>query len=201
MKKNASMAALVLAGGKSSRMGEDKALMTWEGKPMLQRVCQTAAVFCNSVYILSPWPERYHQLLEGNYELLLETNPGGGPLVALLQGLIMISTRLSVDWLWLLACDLPRLQTEKLQDWINQLSEVEQNSYAIVPQNQGRWEPLCGFYRLEVISPLENFIAQGGRSFQQWLCELPTTAIPVGKEEAAMLWNCNRPEDFRLVNG
>jgi len=191
--------ALVLAGGKSSRMGEDKALISIEGIPMLQKVCQTAAACCESVYILTPWPERYHKIVGDKYEFLVELNPGNGPLVAFFQGLWEIKSRQQVEWCWLLACDLPCLDKEKVLFWINQLCQVENRFLAIVPQNQGRWEPLCGFYSVEVLSSLENFIEQGGRSFQKWLSEIDTVALPVEGEEGKMLLNCNTPEDLKLV--
>ena len=188
--------ALVLAGGKSSRMGKDKALIPWQGIPILERVCQTAESCCQQVYILTPWPERYQPLLREDYQYLEESNPGLGPLVALAQGLTQITSDRSVDWVLLLACDLPQLETEILQTWINQLSQVPSETLALVPRQREGWEPLCGFYRPAVSTSLQNFINQGGRSFQTWLSDLPAQSLSVGEQAAEMLWNCNTPEDL-----
>ncbi|NEP02859.1 MAG: molybdenum cofactor guanylyltransferase [Symploca sp. SIO2E9] len=197
---SSSLTALVLAGGKSSRMGSDKALIPWEGIPMLTRVTQTAAACCQQVYIITPWPSRYLAVVNECYQFLEESNPGQGPLVALAQGFSQIASKSPPNWIWLLACDLPCLQTKLVQTWISQLSELAPETLALVPQQKGRWEPLCGFYRLGVQQNLQNFIQQGGRSFQVWLSQLPAKPLPVGILEAKMLWNCNTPEDLNYRN-
>lgn len=174
-------------------MGQDKALISWQGVPLLQRVCQAAAVCCSEIYLLTPWPHRYQNLLIGNYFWLQETQPGQGPLVALAQGLEQIPAA----WILLLACDLPQLQAPLLQAWASQLPQTPLTTLAVVPYQPGGWEPLCGFYRREALPELEQFIHQGGRSFQQWLSQMPVQPLPVGPEAAPMFWNCNTPADLQ----
>jgi len=106
------------------------------------------------------------------------------------------SAHCSNPWIWLLACDLPRLEKAILQQWIAQLDKVPPHILAVVPRQEERWEPLCGFYRLEAIANLTEFIEGGGRSFQSWLADLPVRPLAVGKTEAEMLWNCNSREDL-----
>ncbi len=182
--------ALVLAGGNSSRMGTDKALLHWQGIPLLERVCQAAAQSCSRVYVLTPWPQRYQLLLPEGCHILLESISGQGPLVALEQGLRQIST----TWLLLLACDLPLLNPTILQRWITLLPDEE--VMAVVPHHLGRWEPLCGFYHAQSHPDLRSFLKQGGRSFQAWLSTLTTQKIALDATATAMLWNCNSPEDL-----
>lgn len=188
--------ALILAGGKSSRMGRDKSLIQWEGKPIIERVCQSASTCCDRVYILTPWPERYRDILNGNYQYLPESDRGRGPLLAFAEGLNRIARDCHRGWLLLLACDLPRLETEILQNWASQLERLPAEVMALIPQQKTGWEPLCGFYRLEVESDLQNFIWQGGRSFQSWLTHLSVRPIYLDEKAAKMLWNCNSPEDL-----
>ncbi|NJK30419.1 MAG: molybdenum cofactor guanylyltransferase [Acaryochloris sp. SU_5_25] len=184
------ISALILAGGKSSRMGTDKALLCWQGVPLLARVCQVALQCCPRVYVLTPWPDRYQHLLPGSCQTLVEETPGEGPLVALGQGLRHIQT----PWVLLLACDLPLLNPRVLQRWFTVLEGCE--TMAAVPYQNGRWEALCGFYHRQGQPQLQSFLAQGGRSFQQWLPTLPTEKIAVDAEAASMLWNCNSPQDL-----
>jgi molybdenum cofactor guanylyltransferase len=188
---NDRVTAVILAGGKSSRMGMDKALLPWQGVPMLQRVYTVAQDCCARVEILTPWPDRYCELLP-NAIFQVEQKPGFGPLVALAQSLGQIES----SWLLLLACDLPQLDSVILQDWIEQLPAAD-NAMACVPYRTDRWEPLCGFYHVNALSSLQTFIADGGRSFQRWLNQIP--ALPLGVDDAiaAMLWNCNTPTDWR----
>ncbi|MBD2440032.1 molybdenum cofactor guanylyltransferase [Nostoc sp. FACHB-110] len=190
---SALLSAIVLAGGKSSRMGQDKALLTVEGVPLLQRVCQIAAACAETVFIVTPWPERYQHLTLPRCQFILEAPVNHGPLVGFAQGLAQVQT----DWVLLLACDLPKLQVEVLQGWVAQLDNVGEDAIAALAHHPKGWEPLCGFYRRQCLPQLLDFINQGGRSFQQWLKLHPIQFLSVPTEE--ILFNCNTPEDWALI--
>jgi len=190
--QSSSVASLILAGGKSSRMGEDKALLPWDGIPLLTRVCQVANECSQQVYILTPWPDKYHQIIPANCQFILESNPGQGPLVGLAQGI----GEISAEWVLLLACDLPLLQASILQNWIANLTQISPYIIAIVPHQEVGWEPMCAFYRHSALPYLQEFVQQGGRSFQNWLPFIPVQPITVSEESKYMLWNCNTPTDM-----
>ncbi|NJO43964.1 MAG: molybdenum cofactor guanylyltransferase [Cyanobacteria bacterium CRU_2_1] len=203
---NVSLSAIVLAGGQSSRMGRDKALVEVGGIPLLQRVCQVAQELAERVYVVTPWQERYQDWLDGGtvtldgaIEFVQEIYQSGeasyhGPLVGFAQGLIRVQT----DWVLLLACDLPQLNVEILRRWRGELSNVSEETIALLPQHpQGWWEPLCGFYRRRCSVTLEKFIQEGGRSFQRWLVEQSVQALPLS--DAQMLFNCNTPDDLKMA--
>ncbi|MBK1986054.1 molybdenum cofactor guanylyltransferase [Sphaerospermopsis aphanizomenoides BCCUSP55] len=191
------LSAIVLAGGKSSRMGEDKALIIIQGKPLLEKVGNVAKNFTDTIYIVTSWPERYQNLDLNGCEFIQE-NPSNtqGPLVGFAQGLEKIQT----EWVLLLACDLPNLRVEVLQDWVKRLHNVEAENIACLVKNTKGWEPLCGFYRSSCLPLLLDFINQGGRSFQKWLKLYPVANLPL--LEPDMLLNCNTPDDLQqfLVN-
>ncbi|MBD2610827.1 MAG: molybdenum cofactor guanylyltransferase [Nostoc sp. ZfuVER08] len=225
------LTAIVLAGGKSSRMGQDKALIPIQGVPLLQQVCEIAKGCADSVYIVTPWPERYRDLLLPGCEFIrelplpqentgtrehqemenyLRTSPPlrvptsssfpasspslhtHGPLVGFAQGLAQVQT----EWVLLLACDLPRLRIEVLQEWSTTLDSIANNKIAALAHHPKGWEPLCGFYRRRCLPQLLDFINQGGRSFQEWLRQYPVEVLPLPEPE--MLFNCNTPEDLAL---
>lgn len=188
---NDRLTVLILAGGGSTRMGTDKALLPWQGIPMLQRVYRIAQQCCTQVKILTPWFERYQPLLP-DATFQAEQQGGQGPLVALAEGLAQIST----PWILLLACDLPQLEYAVLQQWIDQLPDGETNILACIPHYNDRWEPLCGFYAAQALPQLQAFIAQGGRSFQQWLTTIPVIPLPLDDANAPMLRNCNTLADW-----
>jgi molybdenum cofactor guanylyltransferase len=190
-----SLAALILAGGQSSRMGRDKAQILWLGSPLLQRVYQAASACCDRVYLLTPWPEHYQGFVDQSCIFLTESQPGEGPLVALNQGLL----QLSQPWTLLLACDMPCLNPQLLRHWARQLEQLPDAQLALVPQHQGRWQPLCGFYRRQAQPSLQPFIKQGKRSLQAWLNQAPVQGLPITDAEAKTLWNCNTPEDLETA--
>jgi molybdopterin-guanine dinucleotide biosynthesis protein A len=195
---NPQLAALILAGGKSSRMGEDKAQILWEGKSLLQRVCEVACHCASQVYYITPWPERYESLLSPEHlsgrtvQALPETEHKKGPLGALWEGL----SQIEVEWVLVLACDLPLLDPAIVQQWADQLPNLPPQSLALVPQQGTLWHPMCGFYRQCAVEPLGQFLEEGGRSFQRWLPEIGATPLEVGTAEFRMLRNFNTPGDL-----
>ncbi|MBW4451417.1 MAG: molybdenum cofactor guanylyltransferase [Nostoc indistinguendum CM1-VF10] len=189
------LTAIVLAGGKSSRMGQDKALIPIQGVPLLQRVCGIAQSCADVIYVVTPWPERYQDLLLPGCQFIREIPLSGeslahGPLVGFAQGLAEVQT----DWVLLLACDLPRLRVEVLQEWVTRLDRVGDDKVAALAHHPKGWEPLCGFYRRSCLPQVLEFINQGGRSFQQWLQQYFVEVLPLAEPE--MLFNCNTPGDL-----
>ncbi|NEQ24815.1 MAG: NTP transferase domain-containing protein, partial [Microcoleus sp. SIO2G3] len=103
------------------------------------------------------------------------------------------------DWVLLLACDLPLLQVQVLQDWATELEKTAPEAIALLPRQSQRWEPLCGFYRCQCLPLLTQFINEGGRSFQRWLAQHPVQELPVS--DTQVLFNCNTPGDLeRLIH-
>jgi molybdopterin-guanine dinucleotide biosynthesis protein A len=175
-------------------MGEDKALIFIQGITLLERVCHIAQACADTVYIVTPWIERYQGLSLTGCEFIRESHPGQGPLVGFVQGLEQVQT----DWVLLLACDLPKLKLDVLQNWTEQLDLVDSGAIACLVEHSQNWEPLCGFYRLRCLPLLVDFINQGGRSFQKWLKQHQVAVLALS--ELDMLFNCNRPEDLAFLN-
>ena len=228
------LTAIVLAGGASSRMGEDKALLTIEGVPLLRIVCDVAIALCDPVYVVTPWIERYQHLLSLKCQFIQEiplserveedkVTRGQGdkgavtsyqlpvtsyqspttnyqppvtnsPLVGFAQGLAWVKT----EWVLLLACDLPRLRVEVLQDWAAQLDKVDSSAIALLTHHAKGWDPLCGFYRRSCLNALTQYINSGGRSFQHWLAQHSVQVLSL--PDAQMLFNCNTPADYAQLN-
>lgn len=193
------LSAIVLAGGQSSRMGTDKALVEIEGQPMLARVCEVAFACTPWVYVVSGWNDRYQLILDERVKfvqevLLVKDVYPHGPLVGFAQGLQQVKT----DWVLLLACDLPRLKSEELLRWMQVLPQLSPDTIAALVRNRkGWWEPMCGFYRRDCLSSVDAFIQSGGRSFQRWLDS--QTVYELSVHDSGMLFNCNTPADVERI--
>jgi len=195
------LSAIILAGGESSRMGTDKALLLIEGVPMLKKLSLLAGNLTANVYIITSWPEHYQSILPQGCQLILEkksTPRSNGPLMGFAQAIGFIES----EWVLLLACDLPRLTLEVLTEGYqslpskgNHLPDKSQNIMAYLPRNNDRWEPLCGFYHRSCFSSVLDYLETGQRSFQGWLNSLPVQEWIIS--DPSVLFNCNTPEDFQ----
>lgn len=201
-----SVSAIILAGGQSRRMGQDKALLsTRSGQSLLARTVQMARQLTPLVLIVTPWPERYRrQLLSvsklgqgSELQFVRErlSSPSYGPLGGFVQGWEQVSS----DWCVLLACDLPYLEGKVLQDWWDKLrrSDSPESMASLVPGQKG-WEPLCGFYHRNCLPGLHRYMLKGGRSFQGWLAGISVS--PYHNVPEQMLFNCNTPQDWARVS-
>ncbi len=189
---NCGLATIVLAGGQSSRMGQDKALLEINGESLLKRTTDLALAVSRSVLIVTAWPDRYQALVATDCQWVVDAQTAG-PLVGFAQGLTAVKT----DWVLLLSCDLPNLAVGPIGSWIEDLDAVPAGAIAYLPQGEKGWEPLCGFYRSYCQASIQTFMAQGGRSFQRWLATQSVAVLPV--RDRAVLANCNTPEDWRQV--
>lgn len=193
------LSAIILAGGQSSRMGRDKALIEIQGTLLLKKICLLARECTDKVYIITPWVEKYQKIVPNNCHIIQEIlssdeNKPHGPLIGFAQAL----THLNTDWILLLACDLPNLTASEIQKWSSDLDVMPPEAIALLPKSPKGWEPLCGFYRHRCLSSLNNFIARGGRSFQQWLEESIVQELPVSDRQ--LLFNCNTPADLEQIS-
>lgn len=193
------LAAFILAGGSSQRMGQDKALLELEGVPMLRRTWEVARQVTPAVWVVTPRQKIYRPHLPPEAQWISETPDGAnqppGPLVAFEQALSHLQALSGqTPWVLLLSCDMPALQAAVLQAWRRQLGELSPETVAYLPQTDRGWESLCGFYRTACLPSLQACIHQGERSFQGWLASQSVQAV--AEVPTAMLLNCNTPEDW-----
>jgi molybdenum cofactor guanylyltransferase len=186
------ISTIVLAGGFSTRMGQDKALLEIQGVPLLRRITDLALAVSRKVLVVTAWPERYQAAVAPDCQFVTDRD-SAGPLVGFAQGLTVVER----DWVLLLSCDLPNLDQATIAGWINDLATVPAGAVAYLPQGEKGWEPLCGFYRSTCRESLRQFIDQGGRSFQRWLQTQSVAILPV--VDRSVLANCNTPEDWRRI--
>jgi molybdenum cofactor guanylyltransferase len=203
-----SIKTIVLAGGMSRRMGQDKARIKISGVPLLTKVCTLGCTLGlaihNSVHVVAGIDRDYSDLLPQGCEFVID-HVLEGPLVALVNAMETLAPQppnLGEDhqasWVLVLACDLPNLSVATVQAWVEQLDALPGETIAYLPKSEQGWEPLCGFYRMNAIESLHFFVNSGGRSFQKWLSQ--GAVLPFVRElewdDRSVFLNCNTPGDF-----
>lgn len=159
--------AFVLAGGKSTRMGSDKAFVVLDGKTLLERALQAARSVTQDVLIVGASSKfsAYAPVVE---DVFLDRGPLGGIHAALSA----TATDLNV----ILAVDLPFVEEAFLRFLLKAAQET--NAMAVVPRAAGGWQPLCAVYRKVFGQPAEQFL-KAGRNKIDWLFgPVPILTIP-----------------------
>ncbi len=114
--KQQAIHGLILAGGQSTRMGTDKALLPINGKPLLYRLASQVAAFTQTVTIAIGAPQRESLYREALSDLAAQVSfvtdqfPGCGPLSGLHAGLSAIAD----GYVFIIACDMPQLSAPLL---------------------------------------------------------------------------------------
>jgi molybdenum cofactor guanylyltransferase len=191
VKNHNNVAAFLLAGGASRRMGRDKALLELNGVPMVVRMARLAEPHVASVTVVGP-PERYASLGLG---VVPDRWPGVGPL----GGIATALTGSSVDWNLILSCDLPYLTSEWLE-WLIARA-IESKAQAVVPESQRGREPLAAMYRRNCALPFSSAVERGVRRVSEALGEIFFERVTASDWYAVsstdmLFHNMNAPGDF-----
>lgn len=184
---------LVLAGGRSRRMGRDKAALEYGGQTQLDRACCLLDGFCAAVFVSvradqSALPGR------GGRPTIVDGAESDGPAAGLLAAL---RSRPDAAWL-VLACDLPLLTREVLAQLIAHRDPARPVT-AFASATDGLPEPLCAIYEPAFRDLLEKFLAEGCRCPRKMLIRLGTPILPPPDPHA--LDNVNEPADYAAAAG
>ena len=177
-------AGFVLVGGRSSRMGRDKALLDWHGMPLAQHVAQAVLQAAGSVMLIGD-PDRYGGL---GYEVRPDECPGLGP-----AGGVATALRLGrAEWNLIVACDMPKISPEALRLLLDRTRTSQANCIVPVASNCDL-EPLCAVYHARCLGPLDRAIRANRLKMKDLVVELG--ADLVAGLEPLWLANFNTPED------
>ncbi|MGE5648255.1 MAG: molybdenum cofactor guanylyltransferase [Acidobacteriota bacterium] len=175
----------VLAGGESSRMGRDKALLPYGNSTLVEHVAAQAAAAAGSAALIGR-PERYRGL---GYPVFEDLVPARGPL----GGVVTALSATDAPWNLIVACDMPGVTAEFLSMLIE--AAVRSGGDCLVPVSpSGRLEPLCAVYHRDALGRLKgaldrNLLALGEAVRGPRLATWPAA-------EAGFFRNLNVPQDL-----
>ena len=180
-----SRAGYVLTGGRSSRMGRDKALLPFRGGTLAQRVARAVAEAAGSATLVGE-PDRYQGL---GFPVISDLYPGEGPL----GGIITVLRHTPADWNMVTACDMPAISAELLRPLLETAERSDAD--ALVPVGpSGRLEPLCAVYHRRIAAELEGEFSAGVRKVAAALDRVRAIRFPV--LEVSCFQNVNTPEEW-----
>ena len=199
MKRFENVAAFILAGGDSSRMGRDKGLLEFGGVPLIFRTAHLLMPIVATVTVVGS-PNRYAVLglrAIGD-EVVREEGTSPEPLAGISSALRATST----PWNLILACDLPYLTI----DWLNWLLSRAMDSRAqiVVPRTSQGLEPLAAVYHRECAETIDAAIARGVRRVTDAVAELRSEPVHASEwrgfdPDGLVLRNMNALEDYEAA--
>jgi molybdenum cofactor guanylyltransferase len=187
----------ILAGGRSSRMGRDKAFLPFpapDGPPLIARQAALLRSLGITDLIISGRADTDYATAIPDGRLVYDTVPDAGPLA----GLAAILAAASHPWVLILAVDLPQLTPAYLQKLIS----TGGGHHGVVPQGPHGYEPLAALYPRTLLPRLQAALDAGQFSLQKLLHESIEAALikalPLEPTELNQLSNWNTPADAGL---
>lgn len=185
--------ALILAGGRGSRMGgQDKGLIEFAGKPLIAHIIQAISPQVNGVLISAN--RNHDRYAEFGYPLLAD--PLGnyqGPLAGMQAGLETIKTALML----VLPCDGPLVDANLAQRLLNGLIDAQAD--IAVAHDGKRLQPVHALLRTELLPSLKAYLAEGERKIDLWYTRHHCVSVDFS-DNPAQFNNLNTPEDRQKFN-
>lgn len=184
----APLAALVLAGGRSTRMQRDKAALEYGGESQLARAFRLLRAVVPEAYV-SVRTEQVADPARAGYPQIVDALPDVGPVAGILAALSAVPAR---AWL-VVAVDLPLLDAPTLERLVAQRDPAALAT-AYRSAHDGLPEPLCAIWEPASRAPLEAFVAGGRSCPRKFLITHGATLLEL--ESGAALDNVNTPDEY-----
>ncbi len=185
--------AVILAGGRNSRMGgRNKAFLEVGGETILDRVIKGLRLFFDEILLVTRAPAIYQ---EYSVEVIEDIFEARSSLTGVHAGLIHARS----DYAFVIPCDAPFIRPALIR---LMLSELDASLDVLVPFHDGRYEPLCAIYSKNCIGPIEDQLKRKDFKIYHFfdqirLKTLPAERIKAADPEMRSFFNINTPEAYQ----
>jgi molybdenum cofactor guanylyltransferase len=181
---------VILAGGKSRRMGRDKAFLPFGDGLLIERVIEVIQPVTADVILVTNTPEQYQRF---NLPMFADVIPDAGSLGGIYTGLVYAKTPYSLC----LACDMPFVKPEFLRLLCDTAAEAD----VVIPRNAEDFQPLCAVYAQTCREPIRQKIDAGRLKITGFFDHVHVRVIEgellAGYDpHDVMFFNANTPEEY-----
>lgn len=190
------ISGIILAGGKSTRMGKNKAFMTFDGDTFISRTATMMSSLFERVLLVTNTPSDYSSL---GLEMCCDIYSYGGPLAGIHAGL----TNSNTDKNFVISCDIPLVTSCIIQFICN----YESTNSIVLPRADGFVQHLCGCYSKQISHTISELLESKKDDTKKCSIhdllnivqpEIIDSADIPGYEEGTFL-NLNSPDDYKLL--
>lgn len=192
MDRNTTIGAIILTGGKSSRMGSDKGLAELKGKTLIEHIINVLKPITSDIIIIANNPN-YNFL---GYKVYNDIIKECGPLGGIYTGLTYSNRELNI----ILSCDIPFVSTPLLEFLIKNSGSED----ILVPEHNGQTEPLCGIYRKNCINEFKRLLDNNEFKLHNMLNQLNSKRIDVSQQnffDSNLFMNINTKDQLNIAGG
>ena len=187
------LTVVIQAGGQSSRMGEDKALKFFLGRPLIQRVIDRMKPIADELIVTTNRPAEYEFL---GLRLVPDLKPGRGALGGLYTAIESATSPLVA----VVACDMPFASPMLFEGALRLM--VEEEADIVIAKKDENYEPLHALYRRETCLPaIESAIDADQWKVISWFPQVKVRTLTPDEVKSfdpsgLCFWNLNTPEEF-----
>lgn len=178
------LTGVLLAGGNSRRMGQDKASMLLSGKPLMDYSLEILKVCCHAQIIVSNNPLHSRE----NTSLIQDIIEDAGPLGGIYSALKSINS----EYALVLPCDMPYISISIIM----KLIQSAQNHSITIASCSGKTHPTIGVYSRNILKDLEKYLLAGKRKMMDFIEGQDFTTIEFSHTDQKAFTNLNSPEDL-----
>ena len=196
---NEKFSGYVLAGGKSSRMGANKAFLKFKDETFLTNAVNALRTVCENRVgvVLNKSQTDFVEKIPSEIRFIFDTYENRGAPGAIHAAL----TNCASEWAIILACDLPFVTSAAIETLGEIALESDENICAVIPQQpDGKLQPLCGVYRPKLcLAKLENLLqlraSPSARDFLKLIVVTLVDSTEINNHDSLFL-NVNTPADY-----
>jgi len=184
---------IVLAGGKSFRMGTDKGMIQWKGKTLAEHALEIISPLCTEIFISANSNDYNHF----GYPILNDQYPDCGPIGGILTCMNQISTDLGI----VIPIDMPFVTTEIYRKLMPQKETYD----IIVALDHDSWhQPLCSIFNKSIIPAMEEQINSGDLGLPALYSKVRTKKVRFQLDQEYynknIFFNINSQADFDAIS-
>ncbi len=184
---------LVLAGGRSRRMGRPKEFLSFGGTTLVEHLLSVSREMFSEVYLVTNEPESFSHLTDAVVKDIL---PYRGPLGGILSGLLVAAH----PYAFVIPCNMP-LVNGRL---IRQMAAHRHDTDVLVLSHKTGVEPLLGIYSKNCIKPMEESLFSGQQKVGTFLSGVAVKLFPypddlANRSDLPAYFNVNTPQDYSAI--
>jgi molybdopterin-guanine dinucleotide biosynthesis protein A len=184
---------VILAGGKSSRMGQNKALMALAGKRLIDRVVEVMREVFGALLMVTNTPETYADL---RIPMVGDVWPEKGALGGIYSAIYHVPT----PYCFVVACDMPFLNTAVLRYLSAQIADYD----VVIPDVLDELQTLHAVYSKACLPPIERCLAANRLRIVSFFPDVRVRTVPASElqpydPQLLAFQNLNTPEEFQAA--